>query len=344
MRQENPPQKQATIYDVATAAGVAPSTVSRALSRPGRVSAVTAQKVREAAEALDYGYSARPRTADLPHRLLAIVVADIGNPVFHEVVRGAEEAAARAGYTVMLFDAQEDHRRELRAAEQFIFAVDGLLLTSPRLSDSGIRAIAKQRPVLTLNRHVRGLPGVVLDSTRGARRAVEHLAELGHTQLTYCAGPESAWSDGMRWRGVQEAAAEANLHAQRIAPGAPTLQGGEEAARRWAEAPTSAVICYNDIMALGFIRGLRHQGISTPEDVSVVGFDNSQTAQLTTPALTSVAAPLDQLGQIAAQNLIAVVQGARSSQEPLSLPTRLIIRESTGPATPATDLRRRLRA
>lgn len=344
MDQERPPQRQATIYDVAEAAGVAPSTVSRALSRPGRVSAVTAQKVHEAAEDLGYGHSARPRTADLPHRLLAIVVADIANPVFHEVVRGAEEAAARAGYTVMLFDAQEDHRRELRAAEQFLFAVDGLLLTSPRLSDSGIRAIAKQRPVLTLNRHVHGLPGVVLDSGRGGHRAVEHLGEKSHEHLTYCAGPESAWSDGMRWRGIQEACAEVGMHAHRIAPGTPTLQGGEEAAARWAESPTSAVICYNDIMALGFIRELRRRGISVPGDVSVIGFDNSQTGQLTSPSLTSVAAPLDQLGQIAAQNLIAVIQGARSSQEPLSLPTRLIVRESTGPAAPLADFRRRLRA
>lgn len=344
MEQKRPPQKRTTIYDVAAAAGVAPSTVSRALSRPGRVSSATAQKVREAAESLEYGYSARPRTTDLPHRLLAIVVADIGNPVFHEVVRGAEEAAARAGYTVMLFDAQEDHRRELRAAEQFMFAVDGLLLTSPRLSDSGIRAIAKRRPTLTLNRHVRGLPGVVLDSARGARRAAEHLTEHGHTHLTYCAGPDSAWSDGMRWRGIQAAAAETRLQAHRIAPGTPTLQGGEEAASRWAEAPTSAVICYNDIMALGFIRGLQKRGIDVPDHVSVIGFDNSQTGQLITPALTSVAAPLEQLGQIAAQNLIAVIHGARSSQEPLSLPTRLAIRETTGPASSAEELRRKLRA
>lgn len=344
MRQEQKPPKRVTIYDVAAAAEVSPSTVSRALSRPGRVSAATAQKVRETAEALDYGYSARPRTADLPHRLLAIVVADIGNPVFHEVVRGAEDAAARAGYTVMLFDAQEDHRRELRAAEQFMFAVDGFLLTSPRLSDSGIRSIAKQRPVLTLNRHVRGLPGVVLDSGRGGRRAVEHLAQLGHTHLTYCAGPESAWSDGMRWRGVQEASTDLGLHSQRIAPGNPTVHGGEEASARWSESPTSAVVCYNDSMALGFVRGLRRRGINVPEDVSLVGFDNSQTGQLTTPALTSVAAPLDQLGQIAAQNLIAVIQGARSSQEPLSLPTRLAVRESTGPVAPTAQNRRSLRA
>lgn len=134
------------------------------------------------------------------------------------------------------------------------------------------------------------------------------------------------------------------MHAHRIAPGTPTLQGGEEAAARWAESPTSAVICYNDIMALGFIRELRRRGISVPGDVSVIGFDNSQTGQLTSPSLTSVAAPLDQLGQIAAQNLIAVIQGARSSQEPLSLPTRLIVRESTGPAAPLADFRRRLRA
>lgn len=332
MLEETTP-KRTTIYDVAGLAGVSPSTVSRALARPGRVSAVTAEKVRQAAEHLDYGKPpARPATDELPHKLLAIVVADIGNPVFHDVVRGAEAAAAAAGYTAILFDAQESDLRERRAAEQFLFAVDGLLLTSPRLPDSGIRAIAKQRPVLTLNRHVPGLPSVMTDSLRGGRLAAEHLAGQGHESLTYVTGPESAWSDGMRWRGVQEAASELDVHARRTGPGLPTVSGGEKAAETWAAAPTSGVICYNDIMAIGFIRGLLRMGLEVPEEVSVAGFDNSRTGQLTTPALTSVASPLHHLGEVAAKNLIAIIRGARPSQEPVRLPTRLVSRDSTGPA------------
>lgn len=326
-------EKPPTIYDVAEVAGVAPSTVSRALARPGRVSAQTADKVRRAAELLGYGRRAPSVNAGaFPTRLLAIIVADIANPVFHDVVRGAEAAAEDAGYTVILFDAQESDERERRAAEQFLTAVDGLVLASPRLSDAGVRSIAKQRPLVTLNRQVRGLPSVLTDSARGTRRAAEHLGALGHRSLTYVAGPESSWADGMRWRGVQEAGLELDMGTRRIASGVPTVTGGEMAAKIWSDAPTSGVICYNDIMAIGFIRGVQAQGLDVPGDVSVVGFDNSRTGTLTSPALTSVASPLRQQGELAVSNLIAIINGARSSEEPLLLPTRLMVRNSTGEA------------
>ncbi|MGQ7787517.1 LacI family DNA-binding transcriptional regulator [Nesterenkonia sp. PF2B19] len=323
-----------TIYDVAERAGVAPSTVSRALARPGRVSTQTADKVRRAAEALGYGRRPpSPGLTALPTRLLAIVVADIANPVFHDVIRGAEAAAEEAGYTVILFDAQESDERERRAAEQFLPAVDGLVLTSPRLSDAGIHAIAKQRPLITLNRQVRGLPSVLTDSARGTRRAAEHLGAHGHDSLAYVAGPEASWTDGMRWRGAQEAGIDLDIRTRRIGPGVPTVAGGEQAARAWAEAPTTGVICYNDIMAVGFIRRLQATGLDVPTDVSVIGFDNSRIGLLTTPALTSVASPLQHQGEMAVKNLIAIINGAISSEEPVLLPTKLVERSSSGPAS-----------
>lgn len=322
-----------TIYDVAAIAGVAPSTVSRALARPGRVSAHTADKVRRAAEQLGYGRrTASPAVSGLPTRLLAIVVADIANPVFHDVVRGAEAAAEEAGYTVILFDAQESDERERRAAEQFLPAVDGLVLTSPRLSDAGIRTIAKQRPLITLNRQVRGLPSVLTDSARGTRRATEHLGALGHAAITYVAGPASSWADGMRWRGVQEAGLDLDIRTRRVGHALPTVTGGEQAAQIWAENPTSGVICYNDIMAIGFIRGVQVMGMEVPRQVSVVGFDNSRIGTLTAPALTSVASPLHQQGEIAVKNLIAIINGATTSEEPVLLPTKLVVRDTTGTA------------
>lgn len=159
MKSERSSGRSPTIYDVAEAAGVAPSTVSRALSRPGRVSAETAEKVRAAAARLGYRRATlAPALSAVPTRLLAMVVADIGNPLFVDVIRGAEAAAEAAGYTMLVVDTQESDQRERAAVENFLGAVDGLVLTSPRLSDAGIRAIAKQRPVIVLNRVVRGLP------------------------------------------------------------------------------------------------------------------------------------------------------------------------------------------
>ncbi len=322
-----------TIYDVAAAAGVAPSTVSRALARPGRVSASTAAKVRAAAVELGYRRSsAAPALVTAPSRLIAMIVADIGNPVFQDIIRGAEAACGNAGYTMILVNGQESASHERHAAEQLLSTVDGLILTSPRLSDSGIRVLAKQRPVIVLNRIVRGLPSVLTDASRGARRAVEHLGQLGHRNITYLGGPEASWTDGIRWRSVEESGLQLEIRTRRVGPHTPTPGGGERAAHHWAQSPTSAVVAFNDLMAIGFIRGLRALGVEVPRDVSVVGFDNSLTGALTTPGLTSVASPLSLQGGTAVRNLVAIIGGARSSQEPVLLPVKLVPRASTSRA------------
>src|SRR5690625_3332824 len=243
--QPEQPARAVTIYDVAAAAGVSPSTVSRALARPGRVSATTAANVRAAAAELGYRRSsAAPALTTVSSRLIAMIVADIGNPVFVDVIRGAEEACDSVGYTMLLVDAQENDTRERRAAEQFLPAVDGLILTSPRLSDSGIRVLAKQRPVVVLNRVVRGLPSVLTDGARGARKAAEHLGRLGHREITYISGPESSWADGVRWRNLEEAGIELEIRTRRVGPTVPTTDGGELAARRWARNPTTGVVAF----------------------------------------------------------------------------------------------------
>ena len=291
--------------------------------------------------ASDLGYrrsTSAPALSTVPSRLIAMIVADIGNPVFVDVVRGAEAACEAAGYTMVLFDSQESHVRERRAAEQFLQAIDGLILTSPRLSDSGIRVLAKQRPVVVLNRVVRGLPSVLTDASRGARRAMEHLGQLGHREVTYLSGPESSWTDGMRWRSLEEAGFQLDIRTRRVGPHLPTPSGGERAARQWAQSPTSGVVAFNDIMAIGFIRGLRAMGVAVPRDVSVIGFDNSQTGALTTPALTSVASPLALQGGTAVRNLLAIIGGAKSAHEPVVLPVKLVPRASTSKARPGRVL------
>lgn len=330
--------KPVTIYDVAEAAGVAASTVSRALARPGRVSARTAAKVRQAATELGYQRSpTAPALANTASRLIAMSVADIGNPVFVEVIRGAEAAAEAAGYTVMLLDSRESPTRE-RAIEQFLPAACGFILASPRLSDSAIRMLAKQRPLVVLNRIVRGLPCVLTDASRGARRAAEHLGNLGHTHITYLGGPGQSWADGVRWRSLQEAGIELSIRTSRLGPNMPTVRGGIESSKRWATEPSTAVVAFNDIMAIGFIRGLRALGLSVPADVSVVGFDNSQLGLLTTPALTSVASPLHEQGSTAITNLLAIIGGATPGDEPVMLPTKLVPRASTSTARPRLRL------
>lgn len=324
-----------TIYDVARAAGVAPSTVSRAFSRPGRVNAQTAERIRGIAAAL--GYRTSPLARALPAtrtRMIALVVADIANPVFAAIVRGAQGAAAERGYVMLLADAQEDDRRERAAIERSLPSVDGVVLASSRMSDSAIRMMSKQKPVVLLNRSIPDVPCVMPDYAHGLRKAATHLSELGHDRITYVAGPAASWADGMRWRSLREAATELSLTVRRIGPFPPDVEGGARAAAVIAEQPTSAVIAYNDQLAIGVIRGLAGMGVRVPAEVSVIGFDNILAAELVTPGLTTVAAPLHTEGAEAVRCLLGMVEGADGNTggrtgQPLVLPTRLVVRGST---------------
>ncbi|MGY1602616.1 LacI family DNA-binding transcriptional regulator [Geodermatophilus sp. SYSU D00815] len=324
--------RSVTIYDVARAAGVAPSTVSRAFSRPGRVNAATAERIRRVAEEL--GYRANPLARALSTartHMIALVVSDVANPFYSEIIRGAQGEAAEAGYTVVLADAQESDRVERAALERALPSVDGVVLGGSRMSDSAIRMIAKQKPVVVLNRVVVDVPCVVPDNPAGMRRAVEHLLRLGHDSLTYVAGPEASWADGMRWRSLRDAASDLQLRVRRIGPFSPDVPGGVRAAEDLAAASTTAAIAYNDQVAIGLVRGLAARGVQVPRDVSVVGFDNIAPAELVTPGLTTVASPLRLQGATATKHLLAMIEGAQSrTGQPMVLPVRLVERGSTG--------------
>jgi LacI family transcriptional regulator len=320
-----------TIYDVARECGVAPSTVSRAFSRPGRVNAETAERVRAVAARM--GYRTNPPARALStgrSSMVALVIPDVTNPVYFDITRGAEDAAAEAGYTLLLADFQETGQLERKAIDRAVPAVEGLVLGGPRISDSAIRMAAKQRPTVILNRAVTGLPSVVIDNPRGMRRAAEHLGELGHAAITYLAGPEASWADGMRWRSLREAALELDLRVRRIGPYPPTVAGGLAAVDDVFRQPTTAVVAYNDLMAIGLMHGLQRARVPVPGQVSVVGFDNIFGSDFCTPALTTVDAPLRALGAAGVRRLLAQLGGARPRHRPPEvLPVRLVVRSST---------------
>ncbi len=324
----------ATIYDVARVAGVSPSTVSRAFSRPGRVSAQTAERIRQVAEEL--GYRSREVTraaAKTTTKVLGLAVADITNPFNFRVIRGCQAAAAEAGFVVTLNDAQESEALEREMLRRSLPLLDGLIIASSRLSDTELRTLAKSLPVVILNRRVSGLHCIVPDMAHGVRKAAEHLMALGHRNITYLAGPEASWADGMRWRAVRESARELGFTEHRVGPFAPTLQGGRGAAEVIAARRLKAVVCFNDLMAIGLMQGLAERGIKVPEQVSVVGFDNIFASALVTPGLTTVAAPLTMLGDSAVRYITATLTGHKSPETgPVLVPVRLIVRQSTGPA------------
>jgi LacI family transcriptional regulator len=323
-----------TIYDVAREAGVAASTVSRAYARPGRVSAQTARVVFEAAERLGYRtdrLDGRGPAGTLRTRAIGLVVADVTNPFYGEIIKGAYEAARADGYLLILSHTAESPEVERESIESELGAVDALVIASSRMSDAALRMIAKQKATVLLNRAIPEVCCLIPDNPRGVRRAAEHLGMLGHRSILYLAGPEESWSEGVRWRALREAGHGLELELRRLGPNPPTVAAGFDRARRVADGGATAVLAYNDQLAIGVIKGLRTLGLRVPGDVSVVGFDNIPFGELIDPPLTTVAAPLRHMGATGVRNCIAVLRGARPSAPPLVLPVRFVERRSTGP-------------
>lgn len=330
-----------TIYDVARAAGVAASTVSRALSRPERVSAATVEKVRAAAQQV--GYLGRRPVVAAPRsdtRLFAITVADLSNPFYNQLVRGAQIASGHAGYELVLADFHESSDREKSEHERLVDVVDGLVIGSSRVSDSVLRGIARRKPTVIVSRELRGITSLVPDNVAGIRAAMKLLHEYGHTAVTYVAGPEASWADGVRYKAICEFNAAAGYSVQRIGPFLPTFEDGMAAARQLVDRPPTAVIAHNDMMAIGVMHGLMAAGIRIPEDVSIVGIDDILSARLVTPKLTTIALPGLHLGLTAVRNLVSIVRGATpKADSALVMPVQLKIRESTGPVRRSRTLR-----
>lgn len=334
-----PPTSPPTIYDVARASGVAPSTVSRTFSRPGRVNAETADRIRRVAAEMGYRTKSVAR-ATLPGAktaLLAVIVPDVPDRFFHEILEGAKEAANASQHTLLVVDAQRSAATERAALDRLVPVVDGVILAASTLPDSSIRVIARQRPTVIVNRAMTDVASVLTDSADGIRQAVAHLAELGHRELTYLAGPSGSWADGTRWRAFRAATQQHGMRARRIGPNAPTQAGGLAAARTFSDQATSGVIAFNDFIAVGFMRGLSELGVRIPDDVSVIGFDNT-LAGWSKPPLTTLASPLRHLGSQAVrmvlQQQLADQRGqarAAAVLRPAQLPAQLVVRSSTAP-------------
>ncbi|MEQ0558227.1 LacI family DNA-binding transcriptional regulator [Amycolatopsis sp. NEAU-NG30] len=323
--------QQPTIYDVAKSAGVAASTVSRAFSRPGRVSARTAAHVH--AVAAELGYRATPLTGRPPATrtsTVALVVSDVTNPVYFGIVRALETAAAAAGYTVVVASARESDEVERAILDRTLPTVDGVVLAGSRLPDRTIRTLAEHHAFVVLNRLVPGVRSIVPDTRPGIGGALAHLHGLGHRAVTYLAGPAGSWADGQRWRSILDLAPGLDLKAGRVGPCAPTTEGGLRATEEILRQGATAVLAYNDLLAIGLMTGLAEAGVRVPDQVSVVGFDNIFCADLCTPPLTTVAAPLWTMGTRAFAELHLQIEGTARRPRPVApLPTRLVLRRST---------------
>lgn len=331
-----------TIRDVAQAAGVNPSTVSRAFARPGRVNVETAQHIFAVADRLGYrsGKVTRYPTGGDEQRLnglVAFVVADLANPIFAELVKSAQHQCLRRGFGLLVIDSEESRTLEQSALQQAGTHIDAIILASSRLSDSAIRKMAETKPVITINRIVRGVESVIADIHAGITESVNHLLDLGHTSLTYLSGPAASWQDGIRWRAVSSACEARHIRLRRIMCPQPTFSGGYRCIDAFLRNPTTAVIAYNDLEAIGFIAALKSKRIAVPQQVSVIGIDDTPISALTTPALTTIRIPRKQIGESAAQEMISrLLHTAHDVPAvPIRFETTLVPRASTATADDA---------
>lgn len=321
-----------TIYDIAREAGVNPSTVSRALSTPGRINAKTEAKIRQAAEALNY--QANPFARALPTgktKMIGLVISDITNPVFFNAVRGAESIAGEHGYTLVLAETQESSEVESEVVDRILPAVDGLIMVTTRLSDESIKKIGKRKPVVLMNRQVSGITNVVPDIKPGINEALDHLEGLGHKHLAYLGGPRNSWMSNQRWSYLMKGAVKRGMTIVEIGPNAPTLEGGRLTVERILASGTTAVVAYNDLMAIGVLRALKEKDVKVPRDLSLVGFDNIFGSDFTTPSITTVEMPLTNVGDEAVRALLSLLSSdEEENYAGTDLETRLIVRDSTG--------------
>jgi DNA-binding LacI/PurR family transcriptional regulator len=324
----------ASIHDVAARAGVSVATVSRSFTLPAVVRDATRQSVMAAAAELGYqpNRAARGlitgRTGNV-----GVIVPDLGNPYFHAVLKGAQGRARQADYAVFVADGQESAGEEEALIKAMSKQVDGIILCSSRLAPARLAALEATPTVVLLNRRVPGLPAVLVDSADGMKQAVHHLAKLGHVRCAFVSGPRHSWSNQERRKGLRTAARACGIQVVTIGPVAPQFQSGMAAVEPVLAAGATAVLAYNDLVAVGILSRLAQLGVNVPGELSVVGFDDIPLAAMVTPALTSVALPTALAGQAAVELLLDRLQSEtpRALGQIRKLPARLVVRASTAP-------------
>lgn len=342
-----PTRRQPTIHDVAAIAGVAASTVSRALSDPDRVSTHTRERIEKAAAQINYLPSARASGLRSGKTgAVALLVPDITNPFYFDVIKGTQLQLKAAGYSQLLVDTEESEEVEADALERLVKSVDGVVLVASRLTDERLTEIAAAVPLVTINRDVEGVSAVVLDTSSGVEQSVEHLVSLGHRSIGYVSGPARSWSNRRRWAAVEAATTRLGVSGVRIGAFPPKMTSGAAAADAAVNSGITACIAFNDLIAIGMLQRLAARGVAVPAQLSVVGCDDIFGSDFCSPALTTITAPKEGAGRAAISLLLTQLAGGRAGEaRPTTvLSTHLTIRASTGVAPTGTSDRKGVRS
>jgi len=318
-----------TISQVAKAAGVSRATVSRAFTRPDMLSAETVRRVTAIAKKIGYvpNHTARALSTGR-HGNVALVVPDVANPFFPPLIRATQVEAEKHDFCVFLGNSDENPEHEEKLVSRFSTQVEGFILASSRLSDARIRFQAARRPLVLVNRDVKGIPRVLMDSGAGIAEAVDHLARLGHKRIAYISGPSNSWSNAQRRAAIQRRAKSRALQVLLVPAQMASFQSGYAAAPAILDYGATAAVAFDDLMAQGALAGLAARGVAVPGDFSVVGCDDVLGA-ITYPPLSSVSNACSEAGRVAVSLLMDILKTRVVRDVRIILSTSLVIRNTT---------------
>ncbi|WP_324716763.1 LacI family DNA-binding transcriptional regulator [Carboxydochorda subterranea] len=339
-----------TIKEIAAKLGLSASTVSRALNHPEMVAPETRVRVEAAVRRHRYRPSTIARSLRVRNsQTIGLILADITNPFHAELARAVEAIARARGFTVILSNSDEDSERERASLETLLsWRVRGLIIAPcGRNQDLLQESLRTGIPVVQVDRVIEGLEAdaVLVDNRAGARMAVEHLLELGHRRVAHVAGSLHLTTGARRLEGYRQAMAAGGMAPDEamVAVGDFREEGGYRATLELfghsanRNLPTALFVANNE-MAAGAIRALGELGLSVPEDVSFVCFDDSRWARLMRPSLTVVAQPVGDMGRTAAELLLRRIESGRQQPTTYTLQPSLVKRQSTAMAPPEASL------
>jgi DNA-binding LacI/PurR family transcriptional regulator len=338
-----------TIKDIAKQAGVSHTTVSRALNHSPLISDQTTQQIQKIAVDLGYRPSVAARSLKTNRsQALGVIVSQIDDPFFSEILQGIDDIAQASGYSLFIAASQQDPKRENAIVQTMReHRVDGVILCSPRFTqEQSLQLHSYDIPLVAINNQAEEdyQYSIYHDDVDGGKQACEHLVSLGHERIAYLGDASSGRTTRERLTGIQQAMDKAGLYVQdeyiHQVRGNSASQG-YDATDYFLDLkirPT-ALICYNDMMAVGVLKRLRQAGVQAPEDISVTGFDNILVSDFTNPTLTTIDQPKRFLGAEAARMMLEQLNDAINSApvqpKVKRLRGMLLIRQST--AAPKQD-------
>ncbi len=331
-----PGNKPARMEDVAHAAGVSRALVSLVFRDSPQVSPARRERVLAAAQQLGYQPNAMARNlASRTTRTLGVLMNDLHNPFFADIYDGVETAASALGYQLLLTAGRYRDGSENAAIDTMLqHRVDGMMLISPRLSTAHIMAVGRQAPLVVIGRVIDSpsVDSIMADERLGSLAALRHLAALGHRNIVHIDGGRGAGAEPRR-AGYIHAMSELALGEPDLVPGDFTEMSGVHAAMSLLQRPAlpTAIFASNDMVAIGVMDTLSDAGVRVPEDVSLVGYDNTAIAHVRPISLTTIDQPRVEMGDMAVHLLHQRLKASRTTSVTHLVQPTLVTRRTTAP-------------